>query len=71
MPIVGVNNRLPILHMFKIMVYCYNTNETMNKFAIGYMITPSLQFNNAFRTHVGKLISAYLSDWTTKTILKI
>ena len=42
MPLVGVNCRQPILHMSKIMVHCYTTDETINHFAIGYMINPSL-----------------------------
>ena len=46
MTIVCVNHRLPILHMYKIMVHCYNTDEASNQFAIGYMIDPSLKFNN-------------------------
>ena len=37
-PIVGVNHRLPIFHMSNIMVYCYTIGETINQFAIGYMI---------------------------------
>ena len=42
MPLVGVNNFQPILHMSKIMVNCYSTDETINQFSIGYMINPSL-----------------------------
>ena len=37
-PIVGVNDIQPILHMFKIMVHCYTTDDTINQFSIGYMI---------------------------------
>ena len=48
MPIVGLNHRQPILHMSKIMVQFYTTDETINQFAIGYMIKPSLKFNNVF-----------------------
>ena len=44
--IVGVNHLQTILHMSKIMVHCYNTDEASNQFAIGYMIDPSLKFNN-------------------------
>ena len=35
MPLVGVNNRQPILHMYKIMLHCYSTDESINQFAIG------------------------------------
>ena len=51
-PIVGVNHRLPILHMSKIMVHSYTTGKTIHQFVIGYMINPSLKFNNSFRTQV-------------------
>ena len=54
MPIVGVNHRQPILHTSKIMVHCYTTDETIHRFAISYMINPSLQFSNVFRTQVEK-----------------
>ena len=54
MPIVGVNHCLPILHLSKIMVNIYTTGKTINQFAIGYMINPSLKFNNTFITQVEK-----------------
>ena len=68
MPIVGVNHRQPILHTFKIMVLCHNTDETIDQFTISYMINPSLNFNNVFRTQVEKCWSVSLSDSTIKTI---
>ena len=49
MPIVGVNHRLPILHMYKIMVHIYTTEKTVHKFSIGYMINPSLHINKIFK----------------------
>ena len=49
MSLVGVNHRQPILHMSKIMVHCYSTYRSMNKFAIGYMIKPSLNCTKVFR----------------------
>ena len=52
MSIVQVNHRLPILHLSKIMVHIYTTGKTINKFSIGYMIKPSLKFNNALRVQV-------------------
>ena len=48
MPLVGLNHRQPILHMSKIMVHCYTTDETINLFAIGYMINPSLNCTKVF-----------------------
>ena len=42
MSLLGVNHRQPILHMYKIMVNYYSTQKSINQFAIGYMINPSL-----------------------------
>ena len=64
-PIVGINHRIPISHMSKIMVHIYNTGKTIHPFAIGYMINPSLQFNKVFKTQVGKflVILFILGQW--------
>ena len=56
MIIIGVNHRLHILHMSKRMVHCYTTGKNINKISIGYLIKPSLKFNNAFRTKVEKCL---------------
>ena len=45
MPLVGVNHCQPILNMPKIMVHCSSTDETMNQFAIGNIIKPSINWN--------------------------
>ena len=68
MPIVGVNHSLPILHLSKIMLHCYTTGKTINEFEIGYMINPSLNFNNAFRTQVENFLGDYFSIRTMKNI---
>ena len=52
MPLVGVNNCQTILHMSKIMVHCYSTDESINKFLIDYMINPSLNCDKLFREQV-------------------
>ena len=39
-PIVGVNNRLSLLHLSKRMVHIYTTEKTIHKFEIGCMINP-------------------------------
>ena len=49
MPLLGVNHRQPILHKSKLMVHCYSTDESINQFAIGYMINPELNCNQVFR----------------------
>ena len=52
MPIVRVNNFLPMLNVSKMMVHIYTTGENIHQFEIGYMINPSLQFNKIFKTQV-------------------
>ena len=56
-PLVGVNYSQPILHMSKIMVHCYSTYESINPFAIGYMVNPSLNCNRVFIEQVEKCLS--------------
>ena len=68
MPLVRVNHLRPILFMYKRMVRCYSIDESINQFAIGYMINPSLKFNNEFRTQVEKYLSVYFSAGKMKTI---
>ena len=68
MTIVGVNNLLPILHMYKIMVHFYTTGKTINQFVIGYIINPSLQFNKILKTQVENFLGYYFSIRKTKTI---
>ena len=57
--LVGVNNCQTILHMSKIMIHYYSTDETINQFSIGYMINPSLKFKNSFITQVENFLSVY------------
>ena len=54
LPLLGVNHRQPVLHIYKILVYLYTTNKRINQFAIGYMINPTLHSNKAFREQVEK-----------------
>ena len=68
MPIVGVNNRLPILHMSKIMVHFHSTEKTLHQCAIYYMINPYLHINRIFREQVQKYLGCYFSTKTMKNI---
>ena len=52
------------------MVHIYSTGKTINQFSIGYVINPSLKFNNAFRTQVETFSGDYFSIRTMKTIKK-
>ena len=58
MTLVGVNHRQPILHISKRMVHCYSTDESINQFAIGYTINPSLNCDKLFREKIEKCWSA-------------
>ena len=51
-PIVGVNHRLPILHLSKIIVHIYTKGKTIHQLAVSYMNNPLLKFNIVFRTQV-------------------
>ena len=70
MKIEGVNHRLPILHLSKIMVHIYTTEKTIHQFAIGYMINPYLHFNKVFREQVQKCLGWSFYINTTKTTKK-
>ena len=69
MTLVRVNHRQPILHMSKIMIHCYSTDETINQFSIGYTIKPSLNCNEVFRVQVEKLLSVSFASNTMNTII--
>ena len=68
MPLVGVNHRQSILHMSKIMVHYYTTNENINQFEIGYTINHSLNCNKVFRIKVEKCLSISFAARKTETI---
>ena len=70
MPILGINNPIPILHMSKRTVNIYTTGKTINQFTIGYMIKTSLKFNNAFRKNL-KNAWVFLFLLGKREILKI
>ena len=68
MPLVGVNHCQPILHMTKIIVHCYYTDEIINQFAIGYMINPSLNCNKVLRIQAKKCLSISFAARTMENI---
>ena len=67
-PLIGVNHHQPILHMSKIMVHFYSTDESINQFTIGYIINPYLNCNKVFREQVEKWLSFTFHDRAIKTI---
>ena len=66
--IVGINCRITILHMSKIMVHCYTTDENIHQSSIHCMINPSLKFNNALKTQVEECLSVSFFSRIMKTI---
>ena len=50
------------------MVHCYSTDESINPFAIGYMINTSLNCNKVFREKVKKCLSVSFHKKTMETI---
>ena len=65
-PLIGVNHRQSIIHKSKITVYLYTTDEQINKFAIGYMINPSLHVNRVFREEVEECLIDTVNENTMK-----
>ena len=55
--------------MSKIMVRCYTTDETINPFAIGYIINPSLNCNKVFRVKFEKVLSVSFRPRKMETII--
>ena len=68
LPLLGVNNCLPLFHMSKIFVYINTTYERINPFSIGYMINPTLQVNKVFRDKVEKFLRDTFHQNTMKGI---
>ena len=50
--LLGVNNRQPIIHMSKILVYTFTIDKQINQFLIGCIINPTPHVNNVFRDKV-------------------
>ena len=68
MSLVGLKLRQPILNMYKIIFHCYTIYETINLFAIGFMVNPSHNCNKVFRIKVWQCLSLSFSDRTMKII---
>ena len=49
------------------MVHLYYLDDSINLFAIGYMINPSLQVNNVFREQVEKFLNDTFHKKTMET----
>ena len=64
LPLVGLNNRQPILNMSKRMVHCYYIYESINQFEVGYMVNPSLNFDKLSRKQVEICLSATFHEKT-------
>ena len=71
LPLIGVTHCLPILHMSKIMVYIYTTDEKINQFVIGYMINLSLHTNKVFREKVKKCLRATFNENKMENIIDV
>ena len=48
--------------MSQIMVNIYSIDESINQFAIGYMINPPLMFKELFREQVEKFLNAKFNE---------
>ena len=68
MPLVGANHCQHILHTSKIIFHCYCTDDSINRFAVCYMINPSLNCNKVFEEQVEKFLSVSFHSRTMETI---
>ena len=64
LPLLGMNNRLPLSHMDKRFIWNNETKTCINEFAIGYMINTGLNFNKAFRDQVEKCMYTTFGEIT-------
>ena len=72
LPLLGVNNCLPLFHKNKIFIWLEETKECINEFLIGYMINPNLNMNKPFRKKLDKCINTTLvSKKENKSIIII
>ena len=56
------NNCQPILHMSKILVHIYSTDDFINQFSIGFIINPSLHVNKMFIEQFEKFSNATFNE---------
>ena len=54
--------------MLKIMVHIYYIDDSINQFAIGYMINPSLHVDKVFREKVEKFLNYTYHEKKMETI---
>ena len=71
LPLLGVNGRLPLFHICKNIVYFHYTEELINEFLVGYMVTPILRVNKVFKEQVKKCMNKHLLQPYNLIILKI
>ena len=49
LPLLGINHRIPLLHMAKNFVCLHNKEERINEFVIRYIVNPTLHVNKSFK----------------------
>ena len=68
---LGANNRLPLFHMTKSLVYIQEIDQHINQFSIGYMINPRLNTNGIFKDQVNICMMKTFNVTEQKHITKI
>ena len=66
--VLGVNCRIPLLHMPKRKVYIEITNERINEFSFAYMCNPYLYRHKVFTEQVKICLSSTFGSDTVKHI---
>ena len=65
------NCRMPLLHMSKSYIWIEETNQRINAFSLGYMMSPTLFKNIAFKEQVKVCFKNTFGPDTTSHINKI
>ena len=54
LPLLGVDNCQPLLHIYNTFIYINSTETSINRFSIEYMVNRTLHVNKVFREQLDK-----------------
>ena len=66
--VLGVNCRIPLIHMSKRKIYIEEKNERMNEFSFAYMCNPTLYRHKVFKEQVKLCLNNTFGADTNKHI---
>ena len=68
--VLGVNCRMPLIHMSNIKIWIEEKNQRINEFSFAHMLNPILNKNKAFKDQVKACLSNTFGADTNKLINK-